>query len=1323
MIKALSRRLRVRDEGTGKDRETDGIFAEFETEDAIVLLGDPGMGKTTFFREAATSTYTTVRKFLIDPNGIAGEALFLDALDEYRTIARGQDASAEVAKALCSLKKPKFRLSCRAADWYGSLDQEVLRAASASGRVVVLELCPLTRDEILNAVQALVSHPVVFLDEAESAGLGKLLGNPQTLELVARAWGTDNKPRNKFEAYEIGVSELLKETNTQHVSRGVTTVDPSDLRKAASAAASIILLSNSVGISRAEPADGTGYVRLPVVPHSNRTELDAVLRRRLFIFSEVDRFEPIHRTIAEFLAAEDLSTRIANGLPIDRVMALICGIDGKPVSSLRGLFAWLMCKLGHLAAGYVERDPYGVAMYGDASILPPDAQRAIWIGLRKLRDPWFLTNEDDRGSFRGLANPNTMEIMRGLLEDLGTKVHLKIAVLEAIANSTGSVGLNALVRRMVLDKTENAWVKSTALRAYGKSVQNEPAQLEALDSELAQALDDSVSPELRVDILAMTPTIGSIPVRLLSIMEQANSVKPNRRILGRFNRLRALPSDGDLDEILDGASRVLDTKSENRYEYRSFFQEWLKRRLDLSTPIIPAQLANWLLNIRVGRDRDRKKTLESLKERFGREPTLFQKVFDLLANPARNQERSFSLFLFVDLWKLLPATVWPISQSEFFLAYAEKDSDAEHAADYFRMYISSFPSTGATVSMAEAGFDLLDRRPDMAKVLGNWNICKIEKWRIDQFEEREEESRKNAENRATNISYLTPRLTSIRGGGEENALAWAAWIYLGFHDGSEDISDARERLISATNEAIADALVEGFIHYAEMPTIPKTNAVIESWRTHSIPETHILLSLSVFLRLTSGMTVPQNALAHCIAVTVTAFDAGDRIPGWNETLSGWILYEARENPAVVRAVLSSLWVTSATIKRGFLPGFHELSHDSSCHHFLASVSADVLNTGSNEDAYTVGELVSVLLLHDRQAALKIGDTELARNELSTEVRAIWSTALFLIDPTKYLNSWRTLVSGSDPALWQVIEIIGHRTKGAVSLTSAQRMEVVTTVGQRFANIGHPIGSSVGRQNPWDAAEFVANQIKLLEANRSPDADADLERLDNDNGLASYRDLIRHLRAQHQRQQRESSFMFASPEQIAEAIANRAPATPGDLLAFMIDHLNALSHELARTQRERYRAYWNESGLTLVNPKHEEVCSGLLADDLQNRVKAQNLIVTVEHHMVADKECDLMVLEGAERLLPIEVKHHYHSKLWTAWRDQLDRLYTRDSNAGGLGIYLVLWTGEAKDRMMPKLPTEIIRPTGAAELKSALESLIPEVARHRLRVIVVDISAP
>ena len=219
------------------------------------------------------------------------------------------------------------------------------------------------------------------------------------------------------------------------------------------------------------------------------------------------------------------------------------------------------------------------------------------------------------------------------------------------------------------------------------------------------------------------------------------------------------------------------------------------------------------------------------------------------------------------------------------------------------------------------------------------------------------------------------------------------------------------------------------------------------------------------------------------------------------------------------------------------------------------------------------------------------------------------------------------MSEPDAALWEAIDVIGggrDGRKNGISLTLEQRTEVITSVGTRFPNVGPSSRGWSGSRNPWDASEFVTNQIKLLAGDVSPAADAQLERLEINGALASYRELIRHQRAQHQRRRRESSFSFASPEQVAEAISNRAPATPSDLLAFIVDHLNALSLELAGTQRERYRAYWNESGRSLVEPKREEVCSRLLAEDLQNRITAHGLVVTVEHHMIEDKECDLVV---------------------------------------------------------------------------------------------------
>jgi hypothetical protein len=124
MTDAISRRFKVRDDGYGKGRDETVTFSEFEHEAAIVVLGDPGMGKTTFFQHASNGDSISIRTFDINPVQASSGPLFLDALDEYRGVNKNSDSISEVSRRLCTLKKPMFRLSCRAADWFGSTDQD-----------------------------------------------------------------------------------------------------------------------------------------------------------------------------------------------------------------------------------------------------------------------------------------------------------------------------------------------------------------------------------------------------------------------------------------------------------------------------------------------------------------------------------------------------------------------------------------------------------------------------------------------------------------------------------------------------------------------------------------------------------------------------------------------------------------------------------------------------------------------------------------------------------------------------------------------------------------------------------------------------------------------------------------------------------------------------------------------------------------------------------------------------------------------------------------------------------------------------------------------
>lgn len=1299
----------VRDDGSGRRRAEEVRLADFSHEDAIVILGDPGMGKTTLLRDVAGHSYVKVRQFIAAPVIPAAGIVYLDSLDEYRRSAGDRDVAVEIAKILTELNKPKFRLSCRAADWFGSLDQDVLTAASRSGHVVVLELLPLSDDEIIAGVKDLVPDPDALVAEARDAGLGGLLRNPQTLNLIAEAWSGPKRPRNKYEAYELGISELLKETNPGHVLRGAQ-ASADSLRVAAGAVASALLLSDVDGISRVDCLDTATCADLSDVPYEDKAAAEVTLKRRVFSSNRDDYFEFVHRTIQEFLAAEDLSNRIEAGLPIDRVFALMCGLDGSPVSSLRGLYAWLVCRLGDRAKPYVNRDPYAIVTYGDASVLAPDVQRALWHSLRHLHDPWFLSSEDRGEAFRRLANRNTAPELLAILRHPASSPHLQVAVLEAISHADEDLGLIDAVRKAVLHPNDNIWLRSVALKAFVHLTGRDSVATAEIDRKLSARRKDCYAAEVRVELLVLTIDCANLADRALAVLKHIAACSKERRSFGRVYQLGKKIPDGDIEQMLNGAHQVLKGTKERNYEVESLFATLLVRRLNAQAPIKPVELAKWLRSVLRGRDHD-KALLDALKARLAQEPGLLPELFNALS---RQNDSFFVVFVAHHLWQILPSSIWPVTPSVFFLDQARRESNTRRAAELFRMYIAWFPREGGTVALAEAGFDLVRDRPRLARELGKWNECPIEKWREEDWERRSRETEKRATVRAATIQQLTPRLADIAAGNYERTLVWATAIYFGFYI-DVDGETPSDRFRNAANSEIEDACMQGFTQFLERTDIPTKEEVIESWCGNQIPYLYATLCLSLYLRESNGLGVPAHALSACIAAALTSL-TGDKVAGFDDHIKAWYLRQAVVNPSLMKSILCELWLS----KRGdLLPGFHELDKDKSLHSFVADVSSEVLRSPGCDD-YTTRTLVPSLLRQNPGAIEAIAREKLADPCLTSAARGVWQSAVYLVNPIDGLPGWRALQTESDDALWEAIEVIGA---GSRAIMAEERGEIIAAIGSRFPPATFPATGWSGNRNAWDASSFVTRQIETLAADTSEQASVRLQSLENDLSLVGYRDFIRHSRQQQVRQRRELSFVVPTAEKVRQTLLNREPASPDDLLAYVIDHIESLSRELARTQKERYRAYWNEKGRTLVAPKHEEVCSGILAGDLQSRVRQHGLIVTVEHHMVKDKECDLVVLQGPDRLLPIEVKHHFHAELWSAWKTQLEDLYMRDAAAGGRGIYLVMWSGISARRRVPKPPIGTGRPTSPEELRCAIESLIPPSDRNRLRVLTLDIAPP
>ena len=129
------------------------LLSEWRDVDAYVLLGDPGAGKTSSFeaeKEDCAGIYLfasdLVHKIAASPPD--GETVFIDGLDEVR--AGSSDAHTPfgaIREWLVRAGRPRFRLSCREADWRGQADESALARVAPSGQVTVLHLEPLSRDE------------------------------------------------------------------------------------------------------------------------------------------------------------------------------------------------------------------------------------------------------------------------------------------------------------------------------------------------------------------------------------------------------------------------------------------------------------------------------------------------------------------------------------------------------------------------------------------------------------------------------------------------------------------------------------------------------------------------------------------------------------------------------------------------------------------------------------------------------------------------------------------------------------------------------------------------------------------------------------------------------------------------------------------------------------------------------------------------------------------------------------------------------------------------------------------------------------------------
>ena len=351
------------------------LLSSLRSEAAYVLLGDPGLGKSTaFLREQQAhgdeAVMLDAREFLVEDleqrKEWRGKTLFIDGLDEVRAgSADARSALDEIRRRLNVLGRPRFRLSCREADWLGNNDRNRLQLVSQTSTVMILRLEPLTDMEIEQILQdhRSVKDPQRFIAAARQRGIGALLANPQTLIMLADLVGDGERwPESRRETFDASCRVMAKEQNEEHSHVG-RQQECNKLLDAAGHLCVVQLITGSAGFSL--DADDSRYIGLGSLGDISPDLAHRAVSTRLFRSVDERRFAPVHRHVAEYLGARYLAQRIEDGVSERRVVSLISGSDGVVVTEMRGLSGWLAALCRQSRDLLTERDPVGVALYGD----------------------------------------------------------------------------------------------------------------------------------------------------------------------------------------------------------------------------------------------------------------------------------------------------------------------------------------------------------------------------------------------------------------------------------------------------------------------------------------------------------------------------------------------------------------------------------------------------------------------------------------------------------------------------------------------------------------------------------------------------------------------------------------------------------------------------------------------------------------------------------------------------------------------------------------------------------------------------------------------
>ena len=1327
----------------------------FRDAPAYVLLGDPGAGKTTAFAAECKALgeqacLISARDFLtFDPQHHPewrGKTLFIDGLDEVR--AGSSDARTPfdaIRGRLDALGRPRFRLSCREADWLGANDRNRLETVSPNAKVTVLRLNPLTDSDIAQLLKTHlhVDDAEAFIKEANERGIGGLLVNPQTLDLLAKAVAGDAWPESRKETFEMACARMVREHNDEHSAATASSSPPApgQLLDAAGRLCAVQLIAGKAGYTLHGKQDSEDeYPTLdPGGGHPDRSRL--ALTTKLFKGVSANRFTPVHRHVAEFLGARYLANVIDGGLPAKRVVALMTGTDGSVVTELRGLSAWLAAHCQEARSDLIKRDPIGVGLYGDIRGFSLDEKRVLLGALgregTRLGSRWVspaafgaLVTPDMEPVFkkiikdsnRGQDHETFTEFVLDVLEAGSSPPSLSEALLETVRDNTRQMSVKISALNILIHSCTNSEGKTSNIKALLKDVDNgciaDPKD-ELLGLLLTQLYPHDLPPSevwgyfsdkgesnfgqsylqfWLVDLFDKSSD-EQVAELLDHLQQQLPGLQP--ALDGLYDLplsllVRGLKARGDqLDtaRLYDwlSAAHTATLSFNSRHEGISYVRDWLEQRPEVQKAVIMEGLTR----------------CPASEEVWVHAFDVYKRMYDASLPPD------------LGLWYLKQAVATVGTRprvADYLLEEAVKAEKSQSGNEGL-----SFEVLREQVQSSERLKASLDRllapRPIPPQFLPQF------------LEEREdvEERRQREEEWLAYVRSNEAALCENR--AAPSLLDKMAWEYFGgFHrfiggsfsgaSGPQAIGEVLQedqRLVNAALQGL-----RGVIDREDVPDAEKILSLHKKGRAHylALP---FLAGLAEIER-----TASQEDAARWDDERIRKALAFHHVTPQGRYRPAWYQRLLAERPEIVAEVQVEYAVSEFRSGREHVDKLWELAHAQTHTQVAKHASLPLLRAFPTrcrlKQIQSLDYLLRAAIQHaDSEPLQELIERKLSRRSMNDTQRVYWLAVSLIVIPGEYNDLLRDFVQGREALIRHLVKFFYHDRHvwpSCPALGGEVSKLLVRLVGSYVGPEQRRVyGPKLVPVTPdMEASKLVYKLIESFTSSSTKESSKALAALLADPALSRWYGTLSRAQDTQRIIRRDADYRHPTIEQVCQTLDGGTPANPGDLAALVTDRLDELAVHIRTGNTDDWRQYWNlDAHGRPEEPRPENPCRDALLSDLRQRLP-QGVDAQPEGHYANDKRADVRVSYGGFQV-PVEVKKNAHRDVWRAMRDQLMAQYTSAPETDGYGIYLVFWFG----RQDTQPPPSGKRPVDAEELKERLEATLSPAEARKISVCVIDVN--